>query len=489
MSSLVMSDLIWLLIAPFGAALFLALLPRRLEKEITFLALASSLFPLALVLKGELLGQSLSYEWFPGLGTHFALGVDSLSLLFLGLVVCIIPICLGLVAQKKPNYLKELMSLILVVEGMLIGFFTAKDLALFVFFWEAMLLPLYFMISIWGRAESQKTAMRFLIYMFAGSVFIIAATLSLYFTCSLTFDMQALGPLAQKSKYAHLIFGAFMLAFAVKTPLFPFHSWLPETYCQSSSSSTILLSAVLSKAGVYGIFRIGYELFPVSYREWSFILIALAVAGTFYGALAALKEKDFKRILAYTSLSHIQFLLVGIFIASQYAFIGAWMQVVNHALTITALFVVCSLLEKRLGSTALAGAKGLAKTWPKLCWLSLFFVMSAIGLPGLNNFVGEFILFYGVFNYSYSLAALLAFSIVLGAAYLLRWVRKIYFGDSLGRIYAYRDLGIKEGLLVLPLVVLILILGIYPAPLIKHIETIVPRAAHITATIDSGKAV
>ena len=414
------------------------------------LYLLLSLIPLFLLLSHSWLGEEVRHVWFAPLNIEFYLKIDRLSMVFLFLTAIITPIA---VLVSRSSHL-----LILALEALLIAFFAARDLAFFVFFWEAMLIPLYFLLL------EKGVAMKFLLYMIAGSVLMIAGTLVLYVTTH-TFNLDQLAA----GTYPHWIALTFFLAFAVKTPLFPFHGWLPDTYTKASTGSTILLSTLLSKAGIYGFLRLGLELFSSSMVLASPWLLALAIAGVFYGALAAWQESDYKRLLAYSSFSHVNFVLVGVFVANLYAGQGAILQAFNHGITITALFWVAGLLEKRIGTTHL-GNYGLALAWPRLCWFTLFFVLSSVALPGLNNFVGEILILLGLLKVNLPLAALLTTSIILGAIYMLRFMQKLYFGP-LGAMRG-EDIGFKEMALLFPLVVLILLIGLYPQPFLEFIEPI-----------------
>lgn len=431
-----------------------------------------SLVPLALLLyvQQAWIGAEFNYLWWPALSIHFHLAVDGLSLVFLYLTAVIVPIAILAFPSTETRQPGLFYSLVLALELLLIGFFTARDLALFTFFWEAMLLPLYFIISLWGGSQRQTAAMKFLIYMIAGSVLMVAAVLSLYLAGN-TFDLTALAQIAGNLKSAPWICGIFLLAFAVKTPLFPFHAWLPDAYTQAPTSGTILLSALLSKAGIYGIVRIALDFFPHIMIDWSPLLLGLAVAGVFYGGLAAWWQKDFKRLIAYSSLSHVNFILVGLFVWSDVAHTGAILQALNHGVTITGLFLVVGWLAERLGTTTLGQVHGLAKFLPQLCWLTLFFVLSSVALPGTNSFVGELLILFGLFGQDPYLAAFLALTVVLSVLYMLRFMQETYFQTPSSYQESWIDIRAKQLTLALPLVALILWVGIYPKPVLQHIES------------------
>ena len=458
----------WLFLLPFLSALVILVFPLP-EKLLKRLAIVLSLIPLAFLLyhHDAWIGSSINYVWMPALSINFHLNIDSLSLLFVYLTAVIIPISLFAVNRTHLNYPHFLYGLILFVQGLMIGFFTARDLALFTIFYESMLIPLYLIITLWGDHSRQMAGLKFIIYMIAGSTLMVAAVLALYFLGPHTFNMDALANVSDKAAYASLLGGVFLLAFAVKTPLFPFHGWLPDAYYHAPSSGTIILAGLLSKAGIYGILRVMMEIFPSLMMKWTPLLIGLAISGVLYGGLAAWLQNDFKRLIAYSSLSHVNFILVGLFVWNEVAHSGAILQAINHGITITALFLVAGWLQERMGSTRIGQVSGLAKYLPHLCWLTLFFVLASVALPGTNNFIGELMIFFGLFGSNPWLTALLGLSIILSVVYMLRWMQKVYFEEPSVFKESEVDIKTKEFLIALPLIFLILWIGIYPKPLLK----------------------
>lgn len=479
-----MPILLYLFALPLIASLVAFLFQAASGVNQKRLAVCMSLIPLAILLyEGtNIIGANIDYQWLPSLSVQFHLRIDSLSLLFLFLTAIIIPISLLAVRPAEMAYPNVFYGLVLLLQGLLIGFFTARDLVLFTIFWEAMLLPLYFIINLWGGPQRQWASLQFIIYMIAGSVLMVAAALFLYFASSAagegTFNLDRLAALGDSVPHAGWLAAIFLLAFAVKTPLFPFHAWLPDAYCQAPTSGTILLAALLSKAGIYGILRIGMEIFPLHIKAWSPILLSLAIAGVLYGGLAAWMQYDFKRLIAYSSFSHVNFVLAGLFIWNQTAHEGAILQALNHGVTITALFLTAGWLEQRLGSTAIGPVSGLAQFLPYLCWFTLFFVLSAVALPGTNNFVGELLILFGLFSQQPWLAFVLGLTVILSVMYMLRWMQKVYFEEPSFFQDNWIDIKLGEKSLALVLVALILWIGIYPSPILKQIE---PAAEKISA--------
>lgn len=477
-----MPILMWLFIVPLTSSAMTFALSMLSSKNSQRLAFGLSLVPLILLLYhfSGWEGMNVQYDWLPALSIEFHLSVDSLSLLFLYLTAVIVPISILATRGDGLNYPNVLYGLVLLLQALLIGFFTARDLALFTVFWEGMLIPLYFIIVLWGGLQRQSAGLKFLIYMIAGSALMIAAVLSLYFASTLTgqqgsFNFDVLSKISSTAPYAALICAVFLLAFSVKTPLFPFHAWLPDAYCQAPIAGTILLSALLSKAGIYGFLRIGMELFPNYMKEWGPLFVGFAIAGVLYGGLAAWMQNDFKRLIAYSSFSHVNFILAGIFVWSLTAQAGAILQAINHGVTITALFLAAYWLEARLGSTSIDKASGLAKYMPQLCWLTLFFVLSSVALPGTNNFIGELLILFGLFSQSPWAASALALTVILSVIYMLRWMQTVYFQTSSPYQTTWIDINAKEWFMAMPLVLLILWVGIYPTPVLRQIANRVEK--------------
>lgn len=478
-----MPVLLWLFLLPFIASVFMLVLPVTSGKFLKRFACLLSLIPLAILLfhHTQLIGMDVSYDWISPISIQFLMKIDALSLVFLYLTAVVIPMSIMAADCSKQSSPNQFYCLILFLQGLLIGFFTVRDLAVFTIFWEAMLLPLYFIILSWGGALRQKAALKFLVYMIAGSTLMVAAILFLYFAAAAegagTFNLDVLQSSALSSPYAGWVLAIFLLAFAVKTPLFPFHAWLPDAYCQAPTSGTILLSAILSKAGIYGIIRIAMELFAPLLQDWSSILLCLAITGVFYGGLAAWMQNDFKRLIAYSSFSHVNFILAGLFIWHQPAQQGAILQAVNHSITITGLFLTASWLENCLKTTSMTHVSGLAKYLPNVCWLTMIFVLSAVALPGTNNFIGELMIFFGLFGQNPWVASVLGLSLILSVLYMLRYMQNIYFGHPAVFNTHWADIGTKEFLIAAPLVALILWIGIYPAPVLNEIKPVAEKIA------------
>lgn len=435
-------------------------------KNLKIGALSLSLIPLFLLLyeNQALIGTHCYYKWVYQLNLDFHLYMDNVSYLFTFLTTLIIPLSILSISSKRLEHGHLFFGLILLLESFLIGLFTAHNLILFLIFWESMLLPLFFIILIWGKESRKEAAMKFLIYMMAGSIFLIISIFAIYF---LTHSFSLYQNVSHMP-YSILFLSFFILAFAVKTPMFPFHAWLPDVYYQAPIPGTILLAALLSKAGIYGFTRIGLGMFPELMKEWGGILIYFAIFSVLYGAFSAWKQNDYKRLIAYSSFSHVNFILAGLFIWNEVGHVGAIMQAVNHGITITGLFLVAYWLELRIGTTSLDTCGGLCKYMPKLCWFTFFFVLASIALPGTNNFIGELLILFSYFQVQPYLGALLASIMVFSVIYMLRWMQLTFFEmPRIGNGGALLDISVKEILILLPLIILTLWIGLYPQILLK----------------------
>lgn len=483
-----MPNILLLFFYPFIAAILFLLLsqlpsPIKIVKaHLRYIAIGFSLIPLCLLLINHFqeFGSEVNYAWIPPLSIHFHLRIDTLSILFLYLTCFVVTV--SFLSTTEETFSTTFVILTLILQALLIGFFTARDLALFTVFWEAMLLPLYFAISLSGGPNRRSAATKFLIYMITGSALMVAAVLALFFAASSmngigndigTFNLDDLAKIAPTARHSTFIAAIFLLAFAVKTPLFPFHAWLPAAYTESSTPVTILLSGILSKAGIYGILRVSIGLFPALLQEWSPWLLALAITGVLYGALSACGQKNYKQLIAYSSFSHVNFILAGLFIWNTTAHTGAILQAINHGITITALFLVSGWLEQRIHTTTIGTYSGLAKPLPKLCWITLFFVLASVALPGTNNFIGELLILYGLMSLSIWLTSILGLSIILSVVYMLYWMQTTYFNKTQPNANTLFDIKGKELLIATSIILLILWIGIYPAPILKQIHQIV----------------
>jgi NADH-quinone oxidoreductase subunit M len=404
-----------------------------------------------------------------GLDIHFHLGVDGLSLLMVLLTTFLTPLAILSTWKAVEDRLRGFMALFLLLETGMIGVFLSLDLVLFYIFWEFTLVPMIFLIGMWGGEGRVRAAVKFFLYTMTGSVLMLLGILYVGMRAG-SFSWADL--VANRALFADVqlwLFAAFGLAFAIKVPLWPLHSWLPEAHVEAPTAGSVILAGVLLKMGAYGLMRFNLPLFPEATRMAAPWMAGLAVVGILYGAAVAYRQADVKKLVAYSSVSHLGFVVLGIFALTPQGMAGAVLQMVNHGLSTGALFLVVGMLYERRHTRLLAEFGGLWKALPLLGSLALVVTLSSLGLPGLNGFVGEFIILQGAFS-SAALATpwfagLAALGVILAAVYLLHMFEKVFLGPvTKDENRALPDLNWREALVLLPLIVLIFWIGLYPKP-------------------------
>ena len=491
-----------LIFLPIIGALILTLIPKGQGEMIKRIAFLVSLLILALSLSLFLTYEAGTagftdieqVDWIPSLGITYHVGVDGISLFLVMLTTVIVPILLFAPWEAIKERIKLFSVMVLLLEGAVIGVFLSLDLILFYVFWEMMLIPMYFVIGIWGGARGSSAAIKFFIYTMATSVLMLIAIIYIGIEAK-TFDLLAIQGSAAFDVIQALpfLFLAFAAAFAVKVPLWPFHSWLPDAYTEAPTAGTILLSALMSKAGLYGFIRFGLGLFPESFMHYAPYLMALALIGVIYGALVAWAQKDLKRLIAYSSVSHLGLVAIGIFAfttttvavafpglqglaegvsgvlgvvganGSITSLSGAVMQMVNHGIIIAALFLSLSVLWDRFGKRSIEDFGGLARVMPRFMILFLIAMLGSVALPGTSGFVGEFLILVGAFATQYQLVAIIAASMaILSAIYMLWMTQRVFYEPLNEHAKETKDLSGREAWALIPLVALILIMGIFP---------------------------
>ena len=454
-------------------------------------------------------------SWIPQFGVHYAVGVDGIALVLIGMSVVLMPVVMlaswhdadaGAAGLPRKGSVKSYFALMLVLETMMIGVFAATDVFLFYVFFEAMLIPMYFMIGSYGVGKRQYAAVKFLLYSLAGGLLMLAAVIALYVFSSRsavtghhgTFLLSQLihvpiDPAAQK-----WLFLGFFVAFAIKAPLFPFHTWLPDAAASAQPGGAVLLVGVLDKVGTFGMIRYCLELFPSASKYFTPLVLTLAVIGILYGAIVAIGQQDLKRLLAYTSVSHFGFIALGIFAMTSQGQSGATLYMVNHGFSTGALFILAGFMISRRGSARIADYGGMQKVAPMLAGLFLISGLAGLSLPGLSTFVSEFLVLVGTFS-RYKVAATLAtLGIILAAIYILWMYQRTMNGPTASEVEGLPDLKPRELWAVVPLVALIIAMGIYPKPVLDVINPAVhqtmvqvhmtdPTPAH-PATAQKGTA-
>ena len=415
----------------------------------------------------------------PGLGVSYHVGVDGISVLLVLLTTFLTPVALASAWRAIEERTKEFLIAMLVLETGMLGVFVSLDLFLFFVFWEAMLVPMYFIIGVWGGERRVHAAIKFFIFTALGSALMFAGILALGLLggeAGPTFDfVELLG--ADLSRTAQFwLFAAFGLSFAVKVPVFPLHTWLPDAHVEAPTAGSVILAGVLLKLGAYGLLRFNLTLFPEAAVALVPLLAVLAVVGILYGAVVALVQTDVKRLVAYSSVSHLGFVVLGIFALTGPGLQGGVLQMVNHGLTTGGLFLLVGMIYDRRHTREISQFGGLATVMPLYAGAFLFIALASIGLPGLNGFVGEFLVLVGAYLALPPYAVLAALGVVLAAVYLLWAYQRMFNGPiSVAENRGLADLGIREGLVLAPLVVLVLFLGIYPKPALDRIEPSVDR--------------
>ncbi len=419
-----------------------------------------------------------SHVWATQLGIRWAVGIDGISLFLVLLTAVLFPLTmLGARARRDP---RSFVGWMLLLEAACMGSFIALDLILFFLFFELTLVPAYFLIGGWGYARRGYAAIKFFVYTFAGSAFLLVGIVAVAFlhrsqTHVLTFYLPALVHTHVSGTEGVLLFLAFTAAFAVKAPLFPFHTWSPDAYSQAPTAGAVLLVAVLAKLGTYGIIRFDLNLFPQASRTLAPLLLTLAVVGIVYGALVACVQRDLKRLLAYSSLAQIGFIALGTFALNSQGLSGGVLQMVNHGLVVATLFILVGWIYERRRTWQVSSLRGLQSPAPVLAGVFTVAMLASIGVPGLNGFVGEFLILVGTFVAHRWWAVAATAGIIVAAVYLLWAYQQVFHGEPAEEDLGTTDLSTGERLVVAPLIVLIVLLGVFPKPVLDRITPSVDR--------------
>ncbi len=429
-------------------------------------------------------------DWIPSIGARYHLGIDGISLLLVMLTTLLGMIAIFSSWSAIKQRQKEYYILLLLLQVGMIGVFVSLDFFLFYVFWEVMLVPMYFLIGVWGSDRRLYAAIKFFLYTLAGSVVMLLAILALYFYAPAgadgmrTFDVPTLLAAAQgfpDSLKAWLFWG-FFFAFAIKVPMFPFHTWLPDAHTEAPTAGSVILAGVLLKMGTYGFIRFSLPLLPkdtVMRARIIHIVIVLSLIGIIYGALVCLMQKDMKRLIAYSSVSHLGFCTLGIFALTPNGLSGSVLQQINHGISTGALFLIVGVLYERRHTRLISEFGGLATSMPNFAAIYLIISLSSLGMPLLNGFIGEFTILYGAFQVSKAWAAWGSLGVVLGAAYLLWLYQRVMFGSVTNPINEkLPDLNAREYATLIPLVILAFWIGIYPKPFFAFIEKPVDKIVH-----------
>jgi NADH-quinone oxidoreductase subunit M len=421
------------------------------------------------------------HAWIPAFGIEYFIGVDGISLLLLVLTGFLTPLALLGSWESVHKQTKAFCVFVLLLESAMMGVFVSLDLFLFYIFWDAMLVPMYFLIGIWGYDRRIYASIKFILYTMSASVLMLLAILGLAYLHYTTngvysFDLEKLYELPVPNHLQFWFFLAFALAFAVKVPLFPFHTWLPDAHVEAPTAGSVILAGVMLKMGTYGLVRFAFPLFPNAAAFFAFPIGVLAVIGIIYGALVAMVQPDMKKLVAYSSVSHLGFVVLGIAAMNTQGVSGAVYQMLNHGVSTGGLFLIVGMLSDRRHTRLIAEYGGLKKVTPRLVAVFLIVTLSSIGLPGLNGFVGEFLILLGAFRWDPRLAAFAATGVILSAAYMLWMFQRVNYGPVTNEENAHLpDLQPREWAVLVPIVALAILMGVMPNLFLRPIEPSVER--------------
>jgi NADH-quinone oxidoreductase subunit M len=502
-----------LLAAPLVAFLVALCIPRSSAQASRMWALLSSLaiFVMSLGLLNwfdrNASGEQfmLDVPWISSPEIHFAISVNGVSFWLILLTTLLTPICVLLSWRSIQDRVKEFFAFLLLLEFGLAGVFMAQDLFLFYVFWEVSLVPMYFLIGIWGHDRRIYAAVKFFLYTMAGSVLMLAAIIYIY-NRALTFnyptivELLASGRLSFSPSEQLWLFLAFFVAFAIKVPLFPLHTWLPDAHVEAPSAGSVMLASVMLKMGTYGILHFCLPLFPAAATQCAPWIVVLAIIGIIYGALVAMVQPNMKKLVAYSSVSHLGFVVLGIFSFTQQGLDGAVYQMLNHGISTGALFVIVGLLYERRHSLAIEDYGGVATAAP---WLSIAFLittLASIGLPTLNNFVGEFLVLQGAAISNYTWAIFASIGVILSACYMLWLYQRVFYGEVNPEVRSHVfDLNGREWAAIVPLIAMMVWMGMYSqsflppvgkvtARVLQQVQSNVPMRVAIPARTEAANA-
>ena len=477
MISLLTDHLLSLIIAvPFLGMIVLAFLSER--KWVLSVTLAITLINAALAFylwnQFSLVESGMQFverlEWMPTFGIEYAVGVDGISLLLVLLTTILPPLCVLGSWDSITSRLKAFMMLILLVEGAMLVVFTALDAFLFFMMWEVTMVPMYFMIVLWGGPNRIAAGLKYVLYSLSGSLLLLIGILALSLQAG-TFDIQSLAGFTYSENSEFWIFLALFLGFAIKLPMLPFHTWLPDAHSEAPTAGSVLLAGVLLKMGGYGLIRFCLPIFPEMAHAFAPTVLWLSVIGILYGGYMALAQTDLKRLVAYSSVSHMGFVTLGIFSFNNEGIEGATLQMVTHGVTTGAMFLLVGQLYDRTHSREIADYGGLQQRMPRFVAILSLFAVASFGLPTTSNFIGEFLILVGVSYENFIFVVLAMGGIVLGAAYMLWMLQRVAFGEARTEVAKkLTDINAREMLAVIPLAIVVVGIGVYPGPLLETMD-------------------
>jgi NADH-quinone oxidoreductase subunit M len=418
----------------------------------------------------------INYPWISSFGINFHAGIDGISIIPVLLTNILVPIII--LATFKTDYKNEhaFFALVLFMQTGLLFVFTAMDAFLFYIGWEAALIPIYFICAIWGGKDRIRVNMKFFVYTVGGSLFMLLGIIYLYLqNPAHNFDIQAIYNLELDAAQQSWIFWAFFLAFAIKMPIFPFHTWQPDTYTEAPAAGTMLLSGIMLKMGIYGVIRWMLPVVPLGIFEWGMTAFILSIIGIVYASIIAFKQRNAKRLIAYSSIAHVGLISAGIFALNTQGLQGAMIQMLSHGINVVGLFFILDIISSRLKTNTITELGGLAKVAPKLAIVFLIIILGTVALPGTNGFIGEFLLLMGVYQVNIWAAVIAGLTIIFGAVYMFRTYQGIMLGETNALTSVFRDIEGSEKVTLYIICALVIILGVYPKPILHLSEAAVQQ--------------
>lgn len=477
-----------LLTLPIVAALVTWFSPKESAKKtalfFTLAELAAAVYAYTIHVFDASTQSIFAQNWIPALGIQFKIGMDGISLLMVLLTAFLYPLIVLSSFKKDIKNQNAFYALMMFMQAGLIGVFVSLDAFLFYVSWEAALIPIYFISAIWGGENRIKVTLKFFVYTIFGSLFMLAGIIYLYLQTQgfKTFDIGAFYNLTLSNTEQSYLFWTFFLAFAIKMPIFPFHTWQPDTYTEAPTQGTMLLSGIMLKMGIYGVIRWMIPIVPAGVEQWGTLAICLSIIGIVYASIIAIRQSDMKRLIAYSSIAHVGLIAAGVFVWNQQSVQGAVIQMLNHGVSVVALFFIIQIIEERTGTREIANLGGIVLKAPVLAICFVIVMMGAVALPLTNGFVGEFLLLMGIYKYNVWAAVFAGLTIILGAVYMLRMYQKVMLGEANSLTSSFTDIKGTEKVVLFVSVLVIIVVGVYPNFLLKVSEAPVSELINFVNT-------
>jgi NADH-quinone oxidoreductase subunit M len=484
---------LFLIFFPLAAAFLLFIVKSKQANVIalvaTLIELAASVVLVYEFKTGNEYVLRANYYWIESLGLNFYVAVDGISILLVLLTTVLVPFIILSSFNRVISKPSTFYGLILIMQMALVGVFVAQDGLLFYLFWEVALIPIYFICLIWGGENRGRITFKFFVYTLAGSLFMLIALIYLYLQTPGThsFDVDALYAAGRALPYNEqgVIFWFLFVAFAVKMPVFPFHTWQPDTYTVAPTQGTMLLSGIMLKMGIYGVIRWLLPVVPVGVVTWGMTAVLISVIGIVYASCIAIVQKDFKRLIAYSSIAHVGLIAAGIFTLTVIGVQGAMVQMISHGIVVVGMFYIIDIVYDRTKTTELAKLGGIRNSAPLLTTVFVIVLLGSVALPFTSGFIGEFLLINSIFQYNMWFGAVAGITIILGAVYMLRTFQKSMSGEANALTAAFADLKWNEKAVLYPIALLIILIGVYPAPILQLSEPAVRKLLDLYSTVAS----